>query len=185
MESVEVSPVETARLVVGSREVCDSDRVDKPELELGLGGANPVGERKKSRDHVLGVVPGFITEPFLSKSRVLVCCRVAFTLGGTVSIEESRGIMDASGRLMSSLNSFTVNAASSGPRRPIIETCFTVLFRNTSNTGSGTSYFSSALGEESSIRAMSRETFPFPINEMCVILSKAGGGGREGCWVYQ
>jgi hypothetical protein len=43
--------------------------------------------------------------------------------------------MDASGRFIISRNSFMVKAASSGPRRPIIETRFTVEQKNTSRTG--------------------------------------------------
>src|SRR5882724_467857 len=73
----DVSPVDTARLVLGSRVVCARDSWAKGEEEVG--GANPVGERKKSRDQVLGVVPGLLSDPLRRSWRARVCCRVSLT----------------------------------------------------------------------------------------------------------
>ena len=99
--------------------------------------------------------------------------------------EGFKGTMDASGKFIISRSSFMVKAASSGPRRPMIETCFTVERENTSRTGLGTSYCERTLTSVSSIRATSSDTLPFPMMDTCDTLSSGGVGGVFGCWVYQ
>jgi hypothetical protein len=131
-------------------------------LLLRGGKARPVGERKKSSDHVFSVLPGAFLDPFSSSCRTRDCWRVRRE-GLCARREGSRGTMDASGRLVISRNSFIVKAASRGPRLPMIETCFTADLERTSKTGLGTSYFESSLTFVRSIRATSRETFPFPM----------------------
>ena len=143
-----------------------------------------MGERKKSRDHVFDVVPCGCLDPFCRSSRTRDCCRVKVD-GDVVRRGQFRGTMDASGRLIISRNSFIVKAASSGPRRPMIETCFTVERESRSRTGQGTSHCERTLTLVSSIRATSSETLPFPMMDTCDTLSSGGGEGVLGCWVYQ
>ena len=76
------------------------------------GGTRPMGERKKSRDHVLDVVPCWFLDPFWRSSRIRDCCRVG-DLDDCVVVKREgfKGIMDASGRFIISRNSFMVKAA--------------------------------------------------------------------------
>lgn len=178
----DVSPVGIARLLV-SRDVCASDNWAKEDGDAG--GASFMGERKKSRDQDFGVVPGAFLEPVCRSCRVRVCCRVSLTSGDGLNSDGSMGTIDASGRFISSLSSLTVKAASRGPRRPTMETCFTFDTDKTSRTGAGMSYAARSEGDERNIRAISSETFPFPIKLTCESLSRAGGAGRDGCRVYQ
>ena len=144
-----------------------------------------VGERKNSRDHVFSVFPGRFLDPFCRSWRMRDCWRVRDTLGEGVRSEGSMGTMDASGRFIISRSSFVANAASRGPRLPTMDTCLTVERDKTSRTGPGTSYFDKTDGDVSSIRATSRATFPFPMSVTCESLSRGGGEGLDGCWVYQ
>ena len=122
MGSVDVSSVGTARLVSGSRVVCERESCDE---EFLVGRTRPMGERKKSKDHVFDIVPNGFLDPFWRRSgifnfrRIEVCC-------GDVRREGSKGSKEASGRFIISRNSFMPKAASSTPLRPMIETCFTV-----------------------------------------------------------
>lgn len=93
--------------------------------------------------------------------------------------EGSSGSMEASSRFIISRSSLVVNAASNGPLLPIMETCCTAERLSTSNTGSGTSYFSSVEGGVRSIRATSSETLPWPIMLTC---SNFSSGGGDLCW---
>lgn len=70
------------------------------------------------------------------------CWRVIGVPWGGVRRAESMGTMDESGRFMSSRSSLVVNAASRGPRLPMIDTCWTLERDRTSRTCVGTSYFS-------------------------------------------
>jgi len=101
---------------------------------VDVGGTRPIGERKKSRDQDLGVLPGVFFDPFWRSWRTRVCWRVRLEEGEGVRRECGRGTMDASGRFIISRSSFIVKAASNGPRRPMIDTCFTVEVANTSRT---------------------------------------------------
>lgn len=177
------SPVGIARACVGSTVVWAS--VSRARDESAVGGERLVGERKKSRDQDFGVVPGRFFEPFFRSWRTLDCWRVRVISGVSSRRAGSIGTMDASGRLIISRSSFIVKAASRGPRRPKIDTCLTCDRDRSSKTGIGTSYFSKTETDVKRIRAMSRETFPFPIRDTCDSLSRGGGGGRDGCWVYQ
>lgn len=178
VKSVDVSPVGIARLLESS-DVCASD--NWAGVNGDVGGANPIGERKKSSDQDLEVVPRTFLDPFCRSCRVRVCCLVSLSSGDGVNSDGSTGTIDASGRFINSLSSFTVNAASRGPRLPTMETCFTFDVDKTSKTGAGISYLARSEGDESNMRAISRETFPFPIKLTCESLSRAGGGGRDGC----
>lgn len=182
VEIVDVCPVGTARLLE-SRDVCASD--SWAGLNGDVGGASPIGERKNSSDQDLEVEPKVFLDPFCKSWRVRVCCLVNLRSGDDVNNDGSMGTIDVSERFINSLSSFTVNAASRGPRLPMIETCFTFDLDKTSKTGVGISYLERSEGDESNIRAISRETFPLPIKLTCESLSRAGGGGSEGCWVYQ
>jgi len=152
--------------------------------ELGTG-TRAVGERKNSRDHVLGVVPGAFFEPFCRSWWRRVCWRVRDVPRGGVKSEGSIGTIDASGRFIISRSSLAVNAASKGPRLPTIDMCFTVERERTSRTGCGRSYLDKEAGELRSIREISRETFPLPMSVTCESFSRGGARGRDGCCVYQ
>ena len=176
-------PVGTAR-ARSSSAVCASVR-------CWLSGAKPVGERKKSRDHVLvpvggGVAPEAAEELCWRSWRIRDCCRESFVLaGGDASNSGGRGTMDVPSSVVNSRNSFVVKAAWSGPRLPMMDTWRTVDRCRTSRTGAGTSYFSRMRGGVSNIRATSSATLPWPMIETCSVLWSGGGVGREGCWVYQ
>ena len=90
-----------------------------------MGGTRPIGERKKSKDHVFDVVPNGFLDPFRRRSRIFNFRRIG-VCSGDMRREGSKGTMDASGRFIISRNSFMPKAASSTPLRPMIETCFTV-----------------------------------------------------------
>ena len=95
------------------------------------------------------------------------------------------GSIDAPGRLIISRSSFVVNAASRGPRRAMMETWLTRERARTSRTGAGMSYLARRERGERSIRAMSSETFPLPMMDTWERSCRGGGGGLDGCWVYQ
>src|SRR5277367_6675703 len=134
---VDDSPVVIARRVIGSTVVWANVRV--AEGEEGDGGWIDVGDRKNSNDHVFDAVPSLCLEPFLRISMIRVCWRVREKPDGGARRSAGRGTMDTSGRFIISLNSLVANAASRGPRRPMIATCFTAERESTSRTGCGTS----------------------------------------------
>ena len=185
VSSVDDSPVGTAREDRSSAVWASVSRA----LSFSCGGAGvvrPVGERKKSSDHVFLVVPGLFFEPFCSSCRVRDCWRVTVVVFvASARSAGSSGTMDESGRFIISRSSFVVKAACSGPRRPTMETCSTAERRRTSRTGVGTSYLARWSGGVRSMRATSSETLPCPMRVTCLVRSSGGVGGFEGCWVYQ
>ena len=123
--------------------------------------------------------------PLLNSWRVRDCWRVSVRSDGGVRIDGSIGTIEESGRFISSRSSFVVNAASKGPRLAIIDTCLIADWDRVLSTNLGTSYWVRVETGVRSMRATSRETFPFPMIETWVNLSNVGDGGWLGCWVYQ
>lgn len=183
---IDVAPVGTA-LLLGSRVVWArlSSRFDDAEFGVET---TPVGDRKNSRDQDLksSLGPSSVAlDPLWSRDTIRDCCLVGFIPSFGFKISGESWPITTPGRSNNSRSSFAVKAASYGPLRPIIETCLTVDLARWDNTRSGISYRLRSSGRESNIRAISRDTFPWPIIETCRALSIGGAFGFEGWFVYQ
>lgn len=152
VSSVDVSSVHIARLF-GSRIVCLGERrAFHPAPILGV--ARPVGERKKSRDHIVFAVPCLLLEPFCRSWSGRDFWRGIIGLpSGAVRYVRSRGTIDAFSKFIVSRSKFVVKAAWKGSRRPRIGTCCCTFERSrTSRTAFGALYLARTVTEDGARR---------------------------------